>query len=120
MTALRGYIPAGGEAGAVGVHSLDHFTLQVPDLAATEDFYSRFGLNVRPDGNNLALRTFGHDQRWGTIVDGKHKRLHPRAAAARSRSNFTWPIDKPCLGTTPSLQHVLILQHTTFVCRVFA
>ena len=30
MTALRGYIPAGG---AVGAHSLDHFTLQVPDLA---------------------------------------------------------------------------------------
>ncbi|MBV8509633.1 MAG: VOC family protein [Xanthobacteraceae bacterium] len=76
MTALRGYIPAGGEAGAVGVHSLDHFTLQVPDLAAAEDFYSRFGLNVRPDGNTLALRTFGHDQRWGTIVAGERKRLH--------------------------------------------
>jgi aromatic ring-opening dioxygenase catalytic subunit (LigB family) len=33
MTALRGYIPAGGEAGAIGIHSLDHFTLQVPALA---------------------------------------------------------------------------------------
>src|SRR5262245_7422091 len=76
MTALRGYIPAGGEAGAVGVHSLDHFTLQVPALAAADDFYSRFGLDVRADGNTLALRTFGQDHRWGAIVEGKAKRLH--------------------------------------------
>ena len=32
MTAMRGYIPAVIEQGALGVHSLDHFVLAVPDL----------------------------------------------------------------------------------------
>jgi catechol 2,3-dioxygenase len=76
MTALRGHIPAAAEPGAIGVHSLDHFALQVPDLAPAERFYANFGLDVRLDGNALALRAFGQDQRWGIIVEGPRKRLH--------------------------------------------
>src|SRR6516165_9487992 len=76
MTALRGHIPAAVEPGAIGVHSLDHFALQVPDLAAAERFYTSFGLDVCLDGNALVLQTFGQDQRWGIVVEGRGKRLH--------------------------------------------
>ena len=74
MTAIRGYVPPAGNR--LGVHSLDHFVLAVPDLAVAAKFYGSFGLDVREDGNALALRTFGHDQRWGTVVEDARKRLH--------------------------------------------
>jgi catechol 2,3-dioxygenase len=76
MTATRGYVPASAEHGAIGVHSLDHFVLAVPDLAPAQRFYADFGLDVEERGGALALRTFGHDQRWGLVVEGKRKRLH--------------------------------------------
>ena len=76
MTAIRGYIPPSGDDALVGVHSLDHFTLAVPDLKPAQDFYGNFGLDVRNDGNSLALKTYGHDQRWGAVIEGPRKRLH--------------------------------------------
>ncbi|MCC6890597.1 MAG: VOC family protein, partial [Hyphomicrobiales bacterium] len=76
MTAIRGYVPPAAPDGSVGVHSLDHFTLAVPDLAVAERFYGKFGLDVTEAGNALALKTYGHDQRWGSVVDGVRKRLH--------------------------------------------
>jgi len=75
MTAIRGYVPATDQPG-LGVHSLDHFVLVVPDLAPAQQFYSDFGLDVAVTGNALALKTFGLDQRWGTLVEGKRKKLH--------------------------------------------
>ena len=41
------------KAAALGVHSLDHFALTVPDLEVARDFYSAFGLDVRPAGNEI-------------------------------------------------------------------
>ena len=76
MTAIRGYVPPTTDRDAVGVHSLDHFVLAVPDLKPAENFYKGFGLDVREDGNTLGLNTFGHDHRWGLVVEGKRKRLH--------------------------------------------
>lgn len=78
MTATRGYIPAAppGAATGLGVHSLDHFVLTVPDLERARDFYCDFGLDVRGGGDSLALRTFGHDQQWGVLVEGRRKKLH--------------------------------------------
>jgi catechol 2,3-dioxygenase-like lactoylglutathione lyase family enzyme len=77
MTAIRGYIPPTSERSALGVHSLDRFVLAVPDLAPAQRFYSDFGLDVRAAGNALALRTAGDDDHvWGTVVEGKRKRLH--------------------------------------------
>ena len=76
MTAMRGYIPPTADQRALGVHSLDHFVLAVPDLKPAQRFYSDFGLDVRDDGNALALKTFGHDQSWGRVVEGARKRLH--------------------------------------------
>ena len=75
MTAIRGYVPATDQPG-LGVHSLDHFVLAVPDLAPAQRFYSDFGLDVDAAGDALGLKTAGHDQRWGVVVEGKRKKLH--------------------------------------------
>jgi predicted enzyme related to lactoylglutathione lyase len=76
MTAQRGYVPPSDKTDAVGVHSLDHFALQVPDLFTAQRFYSGFGLDVREDKNALALKTIGQDQSWGVVTEGANKRLH--------------------------------------------
>jgi catechol 2,3-dioxygenase-like lactoylglutathione lyase family enzyme len=62
-------------AGALAVHSLDHFAIEVPDLEEARHFYTLFGLDVRDEGDNLALYTVGHPHRWGVISQGKAKRL---------------------------------------------
>ena len=62
-------------AGALGVHSIDHFGLQVPDLAVAKNFYDAFGLDVRETGDGLELYTFGHSQCWGRVVEGPVKQL---------------------------------------------
>ncbi len=61
--------------GALGVHSIDHFAIEVPDLAEARRFYDLFGLDVREEGDGLGLYTFGHAHRWGTIATGPEKRL---------------------------------------------
>src|SRR5271169_6581426 len=76
MTANLGYVPPTTEAGALGVHSLDQFVLAVPDANVAQDFYGNFGLDIERDGNALTVKTFGHDHRWGSIVEGKSKALH--------------------------------------------
>jgi len=62
-------------AGALGVHSIDHFGLQVPDLVKARDFYEAFGLDVRETADGLELYTFGNDHCWGRIVEGPVKQL---------------------------------------------
>jgi catechol 2,3-dioxygenase-like lactoylglutathione lyase family enzyme len=76
MTAIRGYVAPTTETDALGVHSLDQFVLAVPDANAAEDFYGNFGLHVVRDGNTLALKTFDHEHRWGSVVEGSKKALH--------------------------------------------
>jgi catechol 2,3-dioxygenase len=76
MTAIKGYIPPAGRSGPVGVHSLDHFCLTVPDLGAARDFYGSFGLDVREHSDGLHLHTDGVDHCWGVLREGAAKRLH--------------------------------------------
>jgi catechol 2,3-dioxygenase len=76
MTQIRGFIAPTRRPGALGVHSLDHFCLAVPDLEAARRFYTAFGLEVREDGNALDLYTAGQPHRWGSLVEGPRKRLH--------------------------------------------
>ena len=76
MTAIRGYVEPTTETDALGVHSLDQFVLTVPDANTAEDFYGNFGLKVVPTGNTLAIKTFGHEHRWGSVIEGKSKALH--------------------------------------------
>src|SRR3954453_6484560 len=62
--------------GELGVHSLDHFTFAVPDVAEAEKFYGNFGLDVREENNALSLYTHGHPHRWGAVIEGPRKKLH--------------------------------------------
>jgi hypothetical protein len=62
-------------ADVVGIHSLDHFSLSVPDLAQAQAFYTAFGLDVRNAPHGFDLRTAGHAHRWGTYREGRQKKL---------------------------------------------
>jgi catechol 2,3-dioxygenase-like lactoylglutathione lyase family enzyme len=68
--------PNDRRADCLGVHSLDSFCLEVPDLAVAQAFYREFGLDVESTGTQLFLRTKGQSQVWGRIVKGDRKRLH--------------------------------------------
>ncbi len=61
--------------GALGVHSLDHFSLTVPDLDAAAAFYRGFGLDTRANGADCELRASASDHRWGRVRAGAHKAL---------------------------------------------
>ncbi len=76
MTAIRGYVPPTADEADVAIHSLDQFVLTVPDFKVAQHFYANFGLDVQESGNALGINTFGHDHRWGTVVEGPSKRLH--------------------------------------------
>ena len=52
-------------AGVVAAHSLDHFSLSVPDLDEAAIFYERFGLDPKANGNALDLYAAGNPHRWG-------------------------------------------------------
>src|SRR5215470_19527836 len=76
MTQIRGFIEATRKQGVLGVHSLDHFSMTVPDLDKAKTFYEAFGLDVRNDGAGLALHTPDHGHRWGLLTQGPRKKLH--------------------------------------------
>ena len=61
--------------GVLGVHSLDHFVLNVPDLAVAKSFYEEFGLVVREENGGLGLYTDGHSHCWVKIEQGATKQL---------------------------------------------
>jgi catechol 2,3-dioxygenase-like lactoylglutathione lyase family enzyme len=75
MTQIGGYIPATRKANVMGVHSLDHFSFAVPDLAKAEEFYNRFGLNTIAGSDHLELYAFGNSHRWGYLTEGDNKKL---------------------------------------------
>ena len=58
-----------------GVHSIDHFTLEVPDLALAKKFFDTFGLRVEEQQDGLHLHASASTHRWGRIVKGPRKRL---------------------------------------------
>ena len=72
-------LPAGNyrarRGDRLGVHSLDHFRFDVPDLAEARRFYEGFGLRVTNDGADLVVRTHGDDHAWIRIGQGARKRL---------------------------------------------
>lgn len=61
--------------GVLGVHSLDHFLMDVPDLAVAKQYFDLFGLDVRKEGDNLGLYCFGDSHRWAVIRQGTPKKL---------------------------------------------
>jgi catechol 2,3-dioxygenase-like lactoylglutathione lyase family enzyme len=75
MTQIRGFVRASRRPGELGVHSVDHFNLMIPDLKQAEAFYGAFGLDLRAEGQGFELYTHGHPHRWGTITEGSKKKL---------------------------------------------
>lgn len=68
--------PASRRPGVLAVHSIHEFVFSVPDLEEARHFYQSFGLDVRREGDMLALYTHGHPHRWARIFQsGSHKRL---------------------------------------------
>ncbi len=76
MTAITGKVEIVKRPGELGIHSMDTFNMVVPDLKVAEDFYKSFGLDVREEGNGLALYTFGSDHRWASIGEAGRKQLN--------------------------------------------
>ena len=75
MTQIRSLAPQPRRPGGLGVHSVDHVNMIVPDLKEAQTFYAGFGLDVREEGNHLGLYTFGQEQRWGRVGEGGSKKL---------------------------------------------
>lgn len=82
MTAITGKVEIVKRPGELGIHSMDTFHMAVPNLKVAEEFYKTFGLDVREEGNNLALYTFGSDHRWATIGEDTRKKLNFLSFAA--------------------------------------
>jgi catechol 2,3-dioxygenase len=68
-------MPPTRRPGELGVHSLDHFALEVPDLAEAKRFYGAVGLAVRENDHTLDLYDAAQAHRWGSLVEGPAKRL---------------------------------------------
>lgn len=58
-----------------GVHSIDHFALEVPALPAAKQFFSAFGLDVDEACDGLILRAAGSLHIWARVAVGPRKRL---------------------------------------------
>jgi catechol 2,3-dioxygenase-like lactoylglutathione lyase family enzyme len=76
MTAITGFIAPTRRPDALGVHSVDHCSLVVPDLAVARTFYDDFGLELREEGNGLAAYTVGSPHCWMRLSEGSRKQLH--------------------------------------------
>lgn len=57
------------------VHSIDHYALDVPDLALAQIFFEAFGLLVERREPGLRLRTAHSDHVWASILQGNAKQL---------------------------------------------
>lgn len=59
-----------------GVHSIDHFALEVPSLEVATHFFDHFGLEVEPVGQSaLALRAKNDPHVWARLHAGASKRM---------------------------------------------
>jgi len=77
MTAMKGFVEAERDKdGLLGVHSVDHFGLVVPDLKAAEHFYSASGIDPVAIGDHLELRASISDHAWGKVTEGKRKHVN--------------------------------------------
>ena len=53
----------GRRPNILGVHSLDHFAVAVPDLDEARRFYTSFGLEVRDQDDAIELYAKGNPHR---------------------------------------------------------
>jgi catechol 2,3-dioxygenase len=74
----------------LGIHSIDHFAITVPDVDRARHFFTEFGLDVRDVADGIDLYTFGHNHRWGVIRGGPKKRLQYIALLAYAEDMRRW------------------------------
>lgn len=60
---------------AFGIHSIDHFALDVPDLTEATRFLSTFGFELETQEQQLLLRTPSSHHVWAKVQQGPRKRL---------------------------------------------
>jgi catechol 2,3-dioxygenase-like lactoylglutathione lyase family enzyme len=82
MTQILGHIPSQKRAGELGVHSLDHFCMSIPDGNVAENFYDAFGLNLKVKDSKLELFAHDNPHRWGILMEGTEKALQYISFAA--------------------------------------
>ncbi|WP_433705539.1 VOC family protein [Paraburkholderia sacchari] len=58
-----------------GIHSIDHFALDVPDLGEASRFLDAFGFELEPQPGELLLRTPQSDHVWARVREGARKQL---------------------------------------------
>jgi catechol 2,3-dioxygenase-like lactoylglutathione lyase family enzyme len=66
------------------IRSLQHVALTVPDLEVGRAFYTAFGLEARPLGDDLVFRCAGRPQDQVRLTPGSRKRLHYVSFGTRS------------------------------------
>lgn len=59
----------------VGIHSINHFGLDLPDLDESERFLTRFGLRVERKPAELLVRASNSEHVWVKVLQGERKRL---------------------------------------------
>jgi len=75
MTQIRSLATTQRRPGELGVHSLNSFVMETPDLATADRFYTSFGLTVEEKGESLSLRTEGYANAWATLIGGSRRKL---------------------------------------------
>ena len=75
MTQIGKFIPSQKRPGELGIHSMDHFVLAVPDMEKARHFYNNFGLRTVEEGGKLSLYVNADPHRIGQIVEGPKKQL---------------------------------------------
>ncbi len=76
MTQIRSLPTTQRRPGELGVHSLNSFVMETPDLATADRFYKSFGLTVEEKGETLNLRTEGYAGPWGMLIGGSRRKLN--------------------------------------------
>jgi catechol 2,3-dioxygenase len=67
--------PSGRRHDRLGVHSLDHVGLVVPDINEARRFYEAFGLDVSEREGGLDVRAYGCEHVWLRLGKGSGKRI---------------------------------------------
>ena len=69
MTAIRGWFRPTADEADVAVHSLDQFVLTFR-MSRWPRILTPISVSTCGDGNALGIKTFGHEHRWGPVVEG--------------------------------------------------
>ena len=97
MTTPQNSAGASRRSGVTAVHSVNRIVFTVPEIDAAIKFYTAFGMNVQPAGQQVNLYTHGHEHRWMTVLaNGKPKALQYISFGiyAKDEAAFKQKIDK--------------------------